>query len=370
MVNFGARIKDFFSVLLFGAASTSSSSKTALVSQGFYDAALDFSHLSNVAYCVHAPITPLKDDFSCGQSCVHFPDMELVTTFGGDQFSTSITGYLALDHVKKEKYVVFRGTFSIPDAITDIRFQQSSFLVNVPALNTFAPNDPSGEAQIDCKECKIHDGFSRAFTETLHNIGPVLQQHLDSYPEYQLYVTGHSLGAAMALLAGTSIKLQGYDPIVINYGQPRVGNKAFADYISTLWFGNGDGLEINRQRRMYRMTHWNDVFVGLPNWDGYTHSSGEVYIKGKWVNPALRDVFSCAGGENPECYRSTFNLLAQINLLQNHLCYIDYIGFCALNVGRREVNELQTDLPSYTGPYRYGNKTEEDFVREGLELAQ
>lgn len=113
------------------------------------------------------------------------------------------------------------------------------------------------------------------------------------------------------------------------------------------------------------MTHWNDVFVGLPNWDGYTHSNGEVYIKGKYVNPPLKDVFSCAGGENSKCYRSEFNLLAQINLLQNHLCYIDYIGFCALNVGRRELN----DLPHYNGPYKYGHKTEEQFIAEGLELS-
>ncbi|KAG5359197.1 putative lipase [Yarrowia sp. C11] len=365
MVNFGARVRDFFSVLLFGGASTSSSTKTALVSQGFYNAALDFSHLSNIAYCVDAPITPLKSDFTCGQSCVHFPDMELVHTFGGDFFSTSITGYLALDHVKKEKYVVFRGTFSIADAITDIQFQQSSFFVNVPALNTFTANDTAPEAKVDCKNCKIHDGFSKAFTETWHNIGPQLQQHLDSYPEYQLYVTGHSLGAAMALLGATSIKLKGYDPILINYGQPRVGNKAFSDYISKLWFGNGDGLEITQSRRLYRMTHWNDVFVGLPNWDGYTHSNGEVYIKGKYVNPPLKDLMACAGPENPKCYRSTFNLLAQINLLQNHLCYIDYIGYCALNVGRREL----MDLPHYTGRYKYGHKTEAQFLAEGLELS-
>ncbi|KAG5356304.1 putative lipase [Yarrowia sp. B02] len=349
MVNLGARIKDFFSALLFGASNVSPSTKTALVSQGFYDAALDFSHLSNIAYCVNAPITPLKSDFTCGQSCVHFPDIELVDTFGGDFFSTSITGYLALDHVKKEKYVVFRGTFSIADAITDIQFQQSSFLVNVPALNTFIANDTSPEAQIDCKNCKIHDGFSKAFTETWHNIGEELKTHMDSYPDYQLYVAGHSLGAAMALLGATSIKLKGYDPILINYGQPRVGNKAFADYISQLWFGNGDGLEINPQRRLYRMTHWNDVFVGLPNWDGYIHSNGEVYIKGK----------------------STFNLLAQANLLQNHLCYIDYIGFCALNIGKRDVSSspIFSVLPHYTGPYKYGNKTEKQFLAEGLELS-
>lgn len=367
MVNFGARVKDFFSVLFFGAASVTPSTRTALVSQGFYDAALEFSHLSNIAYCVNAPITPLKSDFTCGQSCVHFPDIELVKQFGGDFFSTSITGYLALDHVKKEKYVVFRGTFSIADAITDIQFQQSSFMVNIPALNSFTANDTSKGAVPACAHCQIHDGFSKAFTETWHNIGDDLQAHLDSYPDYQLYVTGHSLGAAMALLGATSIKLKGYDPILINYGQPRVGNQAFATYINHLWFGNGDGLDINKERRLYRVTHWNDIFVGLPNYDGYTHSNGEVYIKNKYINPPLKDVIACAGGENEKCYRSTFNLFDQINLLQNHLAYIDYIGYCALNIGKRDLEEPQ--LPKYTGPYVYGNKTEQDFKNEGLELS-
>ncbi|QNP96650.1 lipase 8 [Yarrowia lipolytica] len=365
MVSLSARIKDFFSVLLLGAATITPSTQTAGVSQGFYDFARDFAHLSNIAYCVNAPITPLNPDFTCGNSCKHFPDIELVKTFGGNFFKTSITGYLAVDHVKKEKYVVFRGTFSLADAITDMQFLLSPFLVDVPALNTFSANDTTAEAQTHCEGCKIHDGFSKAFTETWGNIGEDLQKHLDANPDYQLYVTGHSLGAAVALLGATSIKLKGYDPILINYGQPRVGNKPFAEFINKLWFGEGNGLEITPERKLYRMTHWNDIFVGLPNWEGYTHSNGEVYINNRFINPPLKDVISCAGGENSKCYRSSFSLLSQINLLQNHLAYIDYIGYCALNIGRREL----ADQEHYTGPYYYGHRSEEDFKKLGLELS-
>nr|CDX09896.1 lipase [Yarrowia alimentaria] len=355
MVQIG-KFTEWLSVTLWGAAATTSSTATSSITQNTYDFVRTFSHLSNVAYCVKAPIKSLDDNFQCGNACKNFPNMELVTTFGGDFFQTSITGFLALDHVKKEKYVVYRGTFSIADVITDLQFQQSGFLVDAPALNSLKANDTSESAKIDCKDCKIHDGFKKANTETMTNIGDDLKKHLDSYPDYKLYVTGHSLGAAQALLSAISIKLQGYDPTLINFGQPRVGNAAFANYVDRLFFGEDAGLSVTSDRKLYRLTHWNDVFVGLPNWDGYQHNVGEVFIDWRFTNPPLQYVKSCEGGENPKCYRKDFNLLAQINLLQNHLAYIDYIGYCTLNIGRR----AQMNLPRYTGPNTYAHKTEDD----------
>ena len=47
-------------------------------------------------------------------------------------------------------------------------------------------------------------------------------------PVKSIIVTGHSLGGAIATLAGLDLKRKyGYKVTLINFGSPRVGNEAF-----------------------------------------------------------------------------------------------------------------------------------------------
>jgi len=48
------------------------------------------------------------------------------------------------------------------------------------------------------------------------------------YPTYSVHTTGHSLGAALALLTQMDLIKAGYSATMINFGQPRVGNDKFA----------------------------------------------------------------------------------------------------------------------------------------------
>jgi triacylglycerol lipase len=41
----------------------------------------------------------------------------------------------------------------------------------------------------------------------------------------QLWVTGHSLGAALATLAAADFAKEGYQPVVYTMGSPRVGDR-------------------------------------------------------------------------------------------------------------------------------------------------
>ena len=69
-------------------------------------------------------------------------------------------------------------------------------------------------------------------------------------------VTGYSLGGALATLAALEIKqlLQPSSIKLYTFGQPRVGNDAFARYVESI-FSNG---EYNR------ITHANDLMVNTP----------------------------------------------------------------------------------------------------------
>ena len=311
----------------------------ANITQPTYDFILKYGQLSNVAYCVRA-LGPfdLTDQFTCGKSCAHFPNMTLDYQFGGSFFSTSITGFLAHDHTKKEKYIVFRGTFSLADAYTDALFFQEPYMADLPPLNTTNINSTSTEARADCPGCEIHDGFQVAYRETMENMQDHLVDFLKNNTDYKLIVTGHSLGAATSLLMAINLKNLGFDPMVITFGQPRVGNKAFADYANSLFFKEGDnGMDINPERRLYRVTHWNDIVVGVPFWSGYTHTLGEVYISYPDVGSPIEYVNACAGPDNSQCHYGTFDLLARVNILKNHCSYLNWIFYCAFNVDKRDM---------------------------------
>lgn len=45
-----------------------------------------------------------------------------------------------------------------------------------------------------------------------------------AHPTYAVKTTGHSLGAALALLSGMALLNEGIDNTMINFGQPRVGD--------------------------------------------------------------------------------------------------------------------------------------------------
>lgn len=292
--------------------------------------------------------------------------MTLEAQFGGHFFSTSITGFLAHDHVQKEKYIVFRGTFSLADAVTDAKFFQEPYMADLPPLNTTNVNSTSSSARVDCPDCEIHDGFQKAYRETMNNIQNDLVAFLGNNTDYKLIVTGHSLGAATALLMGINLKNLGFDPHVITYGQPRVGNKAFAQYADSLFFKQGDnGMDVTDDRRLYRVTHWNDIVVGVPFWSGYTHTLGEVYISYPDVASPIQYVNACAGPDNEKCHAGEFDLLARVNILKNHCSYLNWIFYCAFNVDKREVMEdplrITRDVEHWSGQFK-----EVEFAKRGV----
>ncbi len=49
-------------------------------------------------------------------------------------------------------------------------------------------------------------------------------------PGYAIKVTGHSLGGALAQLTGMSLIRDGFNVHMINFGQPRVGDRAYAAF--------------------------------------------------------------------------------------------------------------------------------------------
>jgi len=76
---------------------------------------------------------------------------------------------------------------------------------------------------------------------------------LSKYRTAAIYVTGHSVGGAIANLAALDIKSTfGRVDLFYSYGEPRVGNQIFANYSQF-------------QMLMYRVIHYADSVTHVPN---------------------------------------------------------------------------------------------------------
>ncbi|MBP2636832.1 MAG: lipase class 3 [Firmicutes bacterium] len=101
------------------------------------------------------------------------------------------------------------------------------------ALKDVAPSQP-----------KIHRGFHEfiqagptARLSTAAGTSLSLMDILNGHHDNKLYLTGHSLGGAAAIIAGARFIDMGIDPAqleVITFGSPAVGNAAFADKFAPL----------------------------------------------------------------------------------------------------------------------------------------
>ena len=82
----------------------------------------------------------------------------------------------------------------------------------------------------------MHDGFADAQADTATLVLAAVKKGISSFGTNSITVTGHSLGAAIALIdavylkvnlpSSTSIKM-------IGFGLPRVGNQDFANYVDS-----------------------------------------------------------------------------------------------------------------------------------------
>jgi hypothetical protein len=132
----------------------------------------------------------------------------------------------------------------------------------------------------------------------------LLKQHSAS----SVVLTGHSLGATLALLDAVYLPLHlpaGTRVRMVGYGMLRVGNRAFADHVDATLRGN--------------VTHVNnrkDPYPILPGrFLGFAHPAGEVHIQdsGAWV--------ACPGQDNP----SPFCTVGDVpNILVSNI--IDHLG--------------------------------------------
>lgn len=217
-------------------------------------------------------------------------------------------GYIALSHSPGPKRIIiaFRGTYSITNTIIDLSAYPQSY---VPYPGDEEGGDRAAAAHPlqgpnKCENCTVHAGFMTSWLNTRSTVLPHVLAALEQHPEYEVTLVGHSLGGAVAALAGLEMRLKGWDPKVTTFGEPMVGNAAFAEFFDR-HFQLGDYSKSSHRpeaHRVHRVTHVDDPIPLLPlsEW-GYAPHAGEVYISKPDLPPAIGDVHHCSGAKDARC---------------------------------------------------------------------
>ncbi|KAK0401620.1 hypothetical protein QR680_015879 [Steinernema hermaphroditum] len=205
---------------------------------------------------------------------------------------------------------------------TALSHTDSAIIVSFRGTNQFVQLIQQSVRTIFGAEEFIAGGYvSRYFYKAFRSVwnGGLKEDYLnlrEKYPDYEVWLTGHSLGGAMAsLCAATLSHLMQADPqkmLLMTFGQPRVGDQAYAEAHEAL------------VPHSFRVVHNLDLVPHLPPlvlpvqglFNGYRHHKSEV-----WYRNSMRvgDGFRvCNDGESLKC--SDGSLLPTISI-SDHLYY-------------------------------------------------
>ncbi|XP_010558482.1 PREDICTED: probable feruloyl esterase A isoform X2 [Tarenaya hassleriana] len=228
--------------------------------------------------------------------------------------------------------IAFRGTqeHSIQNWVSDLFWKQLD--LNYP----------------DMPDAMVHHGFYSAYHNT--SVRPAVlsavKQAKNYYGDIDIIVTGHSMGGAMASFCGLDLVVnEGEEKVqVMTFGQPRVGNAAFASYYSML------------VPNTFRITHDHDIVPHLPPYyyyfpqKTYHHFPTEVWLRdvgyGYLIIYGVEKVCDNTG-EDPTCSRSVRG-----SSISDHLAYFGVELGCEAS---RSCNVVNAPLESYSSVDTKGN---------------
>lgn len=261
----------------------------------------ELARVVDIAYCVGSTSWGISKPFSCLSRCSDFPSFELITTWNTGPLLSDSCGYIALDHDKRRVIVAFRGTYSISNAVVDLSTVPQKY---VPYPGEDDGDEPSFRVagQPKCLNCTVHMGFHSSWLNTRKQILPDLQAQLSAHSDYQLTLVGHSLGGAVAALAGLDLLARGYRPVITTFGEPRSGNVGLAKYIDERFNLTMNVPVDDTQTNYRRLTHIDDPVPQLPltEW-GYAMHAGEIYISKSDLSPDIVDLQHCKGDNDKDC---------------------------------------------------------------------
>ncbi|VDK47122.1 unnamed protein product [Anisakis simplex] len=248
------------------------------------------------------------------------------------------SGFTAVSHQRKAIIVSFRGTTTT----------KQLWLEGVESVFRYKVKMPSGgevsKYFFDATNILWQNGMMQDVFE-LHG----------NHSDYEIWVTGHSLGGAMASIAAEMIaespKIARDQIKLVTFGQPRIGDETYAVHHDKMAFlierMELQSIVLSKKIRFfvedsitnfqlpysYRVTHSKDLVPHLPpqKFENYRHHGNEI-----WYNNAMTPGSSyqeCTMLESEACSNSLYFAMS----IADHLNYYDLV---AAVFGRAECNIL------------------------------
>ncbi|VEU19475.1 DEKNAAC100843 [Brettanomyces naardenensis] len=221
------------------------------------------------------------------QFCQDSKDIKVLKVYNGE-----ITYLILEDSTTKQIILSFKGTSSPKEWAIDTNYRLTTY-------NPSAISDRLATRKFDCNSCKVHRGFLQGYSifhkESLQELLKVMEERGD----YKLYVVGHSLGGAIAQIAAIEFYLCGLDPIIINYGSPKVMDYRLSDWM-TDHFPPDKAIAFLRRGEVkpnsyFRVTTSRDIVPMLPPYEqGFSHSGYQLNIYSS-EPPVLENDLELAG---------------------------------------------------------------------------
>lgn len=272
-----------------------------------------YAKYSSMAYASPAKIRLWRTTSACADTLSGF---EVKGTYEEPTSSLPFSnnagfGYIGVDAGRSTIVAAFKGSNDTADWIEDFTGGEFDFTHCTM---------PSGESV-----GTVHAGFCEYYVD-LANQGMVadLVSLAEQYPDYTVVTTGHSLGAAAAVLLAYDFYgvSGGKMPLVYTFGLPRVADHEFSVEFATRVLGS------------YRVVHNRDIVPHLPVCCGVTscwtssscpyHVANEIFYKEDMSDGA--DYTVCDGtGEDMSCSDGQVDMSAD-----DHCSYFgDICGECA-----------------------------------------
>ncbi|CAH2079347.1 unnamed protein product [Thlaspi arvense] len=172
------------------------------------------------------------------------------------------------DARRKRVVIAFRGTEQ-----TKWKDLQTDLMLVPVGLN---PERIGGDFK---EEVQVHSGFLSAYDSVRIRIISLLKMAIgyiddvaDGEDKWHVYVTGHSLGGALATLlaielASSQLAKRGAITVTMyNFGSPRVGNKKFAEVYN------------QKVKDSWRVVNHRDIIPTVPRLMGYCHVAQPLYL--------------------------------------------------------------------------------------------
>lgn len=289
----------------------------ATAAEAQYDSsvAMDALYYCKAAYCDASAIA----DWSCA-ACSDHPSFTNVNVYHNTSIDSQ--GFSGYDANSNTIIVAFRGSSNIPNWFNNLDF-----------IKTPYPVAACG--------CEVHQGFWQEYLSMSASVLQDVAALVQSYPSAGIVVTGHSLGAAVSIFAALDIanQISPSGVTVYNFGQPRVGDPAFAGYAASV-------LPLHKQ---FRVTHSRDPVPHLPlEIMGFLHTPHELWYDNDG-SASWSDCNDSPTAEDPNCSDSVIP-----DTIDDHLLYLGVCTECSCSENARSGQKWKSQLGRMVGDAQRG----------------